>query len=110
MLTTIENLEEEMGDHLGQMKCDVGEENIGRTYVYDSLKFDLEQQSFSWCSNFTQLLATLKLFYLKTRNEYTNRSFTCLLEFSKKMLPKDNTLPNLYITKKIVCLMSLMMS
>nr|KYP66441.1 hypothetical protein KK1_012735 [Cajanus cajan] len=57
---------------------------------------------------FTRLSATLRLFSLKARNGWTDKSFTELLELLKEMLPEDNTLPNRnYKAKKILCPMGL---
>jgi len=54
---------------------DVGENKIGRDHLYDSLNCDLEEELFARCVKFTQLLATLKLFSLKARNWWTDKSF-----------------------------------
>ncbi|BAT92484.1 hypothetical protein VIGAN_07121500 [Vigna angularis var. angularis] len=80
-----------MSDHLEDMIRDVGEDNFGRANLYDSLINDSEQPLFPGCSNFTRLSATLKLFSLKARNGWTNKSFTELLELLKEMLPENNT-------------------
>nr|KYP30920.1 hypothetical protein KK1_049652 [Cajanus cajan] len=87
---------------------DVGEENFERAHVYDTLNSDFEQPLYPGCSMFTRLSATLKLFSLKARNGWTDKSFTELLELLKEMLPEDNTLPNRnYEAKKILCPMGL---
>jgi len=105
---TTKSFEERMKYHLEDLIRDVAEENFWRARVYYSLKSHLEQQLYLGCSNFTRLLETLKLFSLKARNEWTNRSFTELSEFLKNMLPEHNMLPNCnYEAKKILCLMSL---
>jgi len=44
------------------MVCDVGEENIRRAHVYDSLKSNSEEQLNPWCTTFTRLSVILKLF------------------------------------------------
>ncbi|KAG2405345.1 uncharacterized protein HKW66_Vig0046000 [Vigna angularis] len=101
-------VEEWMSDHLEDMIRDVGEDNFGRANLYDTLINDSEQPLFPGCSNFTRLSSTLKLFSLKARNGWTDKSFTELLELLKEMLPENNTLPiRNYEAKKILCPMGL---
>jgi len=70
---------------LDEIICGVGKKHFETPHVYNSLKFDLEQQLYLRCNNFTRLLATLKLFNLK-----------------------GNTLPNCnYEVKKILYLMGM---
>ncbi|XP_074297315.1 uncharacterized protein LOC141628026 [Silene latifolia] len=55
-------------------------------------------------STFTRLSATLKLYSLKAKNEWSDKSFTTLLEFLGQMLPEGNELPRrTYDAKKILC-------
>ena len=50
----------------------------------------------------------LRLFNIKTRNGWTDRSFTELLELLHEILPKGNTLLTInYEAKKILCLMGM---
>ncbi|WVZ04090.1 hypothetical protein V8G54_024896 [Vigna mungo] len=98
----------EESDHLEDMIRDVGEDNFGRANLYDSLINDSEQPLYTGCSNFTRLSTTLKLFSLKARNGWTDKSFTELLELLKEMLPENNTLPiHNYEAKFFLCLMGL---
>ncbi|WVZ05731.1 hypothetical protein V8G54_019077 [Vigna mungo] len=98
-------VDEWMSDHLEDMIRDVGEDNFGRANLYDSLINDSEQQLYPGCSNFTCLSATLKLFSLKARNGWTDKSFTELL---KEMLPENNTPPiRNYEAKFFLCPMGL---
>nr|KYP51286.1 hypothetical protein KK1_026842 [Cajanus cajan] len=97
-----------MDDNLEEMIRDVGEENFERAHVYDTLKSDFEQPLYPGCRMFTRLSGTLRLFSLKARNGWTDKSFTKLLELLKEILPEDNTLPNHnYKGKKILCPMGL---
>jgi len=90
------------------MVRDVGEENFVKAHLYDSLNSYSKEDLYPGCTNFTRLSATLKLFSLKARNGWTDKSFTKLLELLKNMLPKNNTIPiRNYETKKILCPMGL---
>ncbi|XP_074305019.1 uncharacterized protein LOC141639948 [Silene latifolia] len=55
-------------------------------------------------STFTRLSGTLKLYSLKAKNGWSDKSFTTLLEFLGQMLPEGNELPRrTYDAKKILC-------
>jgi len=82
-----------MNGHLEDMIRDIGEENFGKAHLFDSLKSDSEEELYLGCATFTWLSITLKLFSLKERNGWTDKSFTNLLELLKGMLPENNTLP-----------------
>ena len=54
----------------------------------------MEDSFYSGCKGFTRLSDVLRLFNLKVRGGWTDKSFTKLLELLKEMLPKGNMLPN----------------
>jgi len=63
---------------------------------------------YSGCTKYTRLTAVLALINLKSKNGWTDKSFTELLDLVKDMLPKDNTLPDHnYEAKKVICLMGI---
>ena len=72
---------------------DIGQENFRTAHVYDSLKDDSEKTLYPGCRSFTRLLATLRLFNIKAKNWWTDKSFSELLELLHLMLPEGNTLP-----------------
>ncbi|WVZ06547.1 hypothetical protein V8G54_019893 [Vigna mungo] len=65
----INYVKEWMSCYLEDMIRHFCEENFGRAHLYDSLKFNSEEELYPACSNSTRLSATLKLFSLKTKNE-----------------------------------------
>ncbi|XP_074291195.1 uncharacterized protein LOC141617963 [Silene latifolia] len=70
--------------------------------VLEKLK-DSEMPLYKNCKNYTKLSAVVKLYNLKAKNGWSDRSFTDLLELLKDMLPEDNVLPNrTYAAKKIL--------
>ncbi|XP_058755972.1 uncharacterized protein LOC131629194 [Vicia villosa] len=98
----------EMGDQLEEMIRDIGQDSFQRAYVYDTLCSDKEIPLYPGCKNFTRLSAILRLFNLKAINNWTDKSFTELLELLKEMLPDENTLPHrTYEAKKILCPMGI---
>jgi len=69
---------------------------------------DVETSLYPGSTNFTRLLAMLRLMNLKAINGWTDKSFTKLLQLLKDMLPEGNTLPNRnYEAKKIFCPMGM---
>ncbi|XP_019191189.1 PREDICTED: uncharacterized protein LOC109185689 [Ipomoea nil] len=63
---------------------------------------------FSGCSKFTKLSAVLKLYTVKEKNRWSDKSFTELLELLKGMLPNENELPcSTYEAKKMLCPLSM---
>nr|XP_004512662.1 uncharacterized protein LOC101489810 [Cicer arietinum] len=98
----------DMNDQLDDMIRDVGQESFNRAHVYDNLCSDKEEPLYLGCTNFTRLSAVLRLFNLKARNGWTDKSFTELLELLKEMLPKGKILSNRnYEAKKLLCPMGM---
>ncbi|CAM8962918.1 unnamed protein product [Rhodiola kirilowii] len=90
-------------DNLIDMINNVADEFVARPQVLESLRNDSELPLYEGCSKYTRLSATLKLFNLKVKNEWSDISFTELLSLVKDMLPEENTLPNRsYEAKKVV--------
>jgi len=91
----------------------IGEDSFHQAHVYDSLKDDsLKDDSFTElypsCSTFSRLSTVLRLFNIKVRNLWTDKSFTKLLGLFYQILQKGNTLPTShYEAKKILCPMSM---
>ncbi|GFP98507.1 LOB domain-containing protein 21 [Phtheirospermum japonicum] len=89
-------------DKLEDMIRDVGQESFQEAHVHDILKTDSEKALFPGCKNLTRLSETLTLVNIKARNDWSDKSFTELLEQLKMMFPEDNTLPRWhYEAKKI---------
>ena len=81
---------------------DIGEENF-KEGAADTMREDAETPLYDGC-DLTRLEATMKLFSLKARHGWTDKSFTELLQFLSLILPKENTLPTrCYDAKKILC-------
>ena len=95
-------------DYMDDMIRDIGGESVHQTHVFDSLKDDSLTEFYPGCSSFSCLLAVLRLFNMKARNGWTDRSFTKLLEFLHEILFQGNTLSTShYEAKKILCPMGL---
>jgi len=87
---------------------DVGVESFGEVHAYGNMSSDAETPLYPGSTNFTQLSVVLRLMNLKAINEWTDKSFTKLLQLLKDMLPKGNSLPNRnYEAKKLLCPMGM---
>ena len=76
--------------------------------MYDTICSDKDKPLYPRCKKFTRLSAVLKLFNLKAKNGWTDKSFTELLELLTEMLPEGNVMPSRYYeAKKILCQMGL---
>ena len=72
--------------------------------MFERLVSDAEKLLYKYCPKFTRLSAVLKLYNLKARNGWSDKSFTQLLALLRDMLPEDNVLPNrTYEAKKMLC-------
>ena len=92
---------------MDDMIRDIGGEGVHQAHVFDSLKDDSLKKLYPSCSS-SRLSVVLRLFNMKARNGWIDRSFTELLEFLHEILPQGNTVPTShYEAKKILCPMGL---
>ncbi|XP_058732771.1 uncharacterized protein LOC131604344 [Vicia villosa] len=62
--------------------------------MFEKLVSDAETPLCEGCTKFTRLSTVLKLYNLKARHGWSDRSFTDLLTLLKDILPKKNVLPS----------------
>src|ERR1043165_9765948 len=62
--------------------------------MFESLVSDADKPLYKDYPKFTRLSAVLKLYNLKARSGWSDKSFTELLALLRDMLPEDNVLPN----------------
>lgn len=75
----------------------------GEQSKFTRLMRDIEQELYPGCRNFSKLSFIVKLLHLKTINNWSNKSFTLMLELMKEALPDGNTLPiSHYEAKKVI--------
>jgi hypothetical protein len=68
---------------------------------FASLLEDAEKPLYPGCAKFTKLSALVKLYNLKAKYGYSDRSFDALLKLLSELLPTDNVLPtSMYSVKK----------
>ncbi|XP_073129709.1 uncharacterized protein [Henckelia pumila] len=72
--------------------------------TFKNLLEDAEKPLYPGCSKFTRLSAVVKLFNLKAKYSWSDKSCTDLLNLLGEMLPDDNKLPlSFYDAKKSLC-------
>jgi len=84
---------------------DVVEEGL-RDYpeMFERLVSDYEKPLYDGCIKFIRMSAVLKLYNIKAKNGWSDKSFIDLLTLLKTMLSEDNVLPNRnYEAKKMLC-------
>ena len=95
-------------DRLEDMIRDAGAEYFAEVHGYGSMSSDTKTPLYPGSTNFTRLSTMLRLMNLKEINEWTDKSFTELLQLLKDILPEGNSLPNRnYEAKKILCPMGM---
>lgn len=72
--------DEFINDTLEDMIRDIGVDTFKKAHVDDTLQRDMEESLYPKCNFFTRLSTVLKLFNIKERCGWTDRSFTELLE------------------------------
>ena len=71
---------------------------------FENMCADSKKPLYPNCTKFTKLSAVFKLFSLKAKNGWSDKSFTSLLVLLGEMLPKDNELPvSTYQARKMLC-------
>ncbi|XP_019189401.1 PREDICTED: uncharacterized protein LOC109183793 [Ipomoea nil] len=95
--------DDEDNDRIDEMMRDVQEDFSEMPHEFKSLFDNAEKRLFPGSTKFTKLSGVLKLYNLKAKNGWSDKSFTGLLELLKDMLPGDNELPNsTYEAKKML--------
>ena len=77
--------------------------------MYNILESDSKKPLYPVCKkSLTLLSVVLSLVNVKARYEWSDKSFTSLLQVLQDMLPKENTFPKCYCqAKKILCPMGM---
>ena len=72
--------------------------------MFERLVSDYEKPLYGGCIKFIRMSAVLKLYNIKAKNGWSDKSFIDLLTLLKDMLSEDNVLPNRnYEAKKMLC-------
>ncbi|XP_031091096.1 uncharacterized protein LOC115996097 [Ipomoea triloba] len=96
--------DDEINDRIDEMMRGVQGDFSEMPLEFRCLFDNAEKPLFSGCTKYTKLSAVLKLYNLKAKNGWSDKSFTRLLELLKDMFPSDNELPHsTYEAKKLLC-------
>ncbi|GKA68408.1 hypothetical protein Tco_0768325, partial [Tanacetum coccineum] len=90
---------------LHDTESNVNEKNVKKL---QQLFVDAEKRLYNECNKFTKLSLVVKLLDLKAKNNWSDKSFTTLLELLHEAFPEDNELPvSTYQAKNLTCSMGL---
>ncbi|XP_031131782.1 uncharacterized protein LOC116033164 [Ipomoea triloba] len=99
---------DEDNDRLNEMMRDMQGDLNELPQEFETFFGNSGKPLFSGCSKFTKLSSMLKLYNLKAKNRWSDKSFTELLKLLKDMLPDDNKLHcSTYEAKKMLCPLSM---
>ena len=79
-------------NELDELMHDVETEFVDIPDIFQNMSVDSKKPLFPNCTKYTKLSAIFKLFNLKTKNGWSDKSFTLLLELLGDMLPENNEL------------------
>ena len=100
--------EYELVDEMMQDIPDDFVDNPEISEINDILSKDANLELFPGCTKYSKLTGVFKLFSLKAKNNWSDKSFTDLLKLLGDMLPENNELPDTtYKAKKFLCPMSM---
>ena len=88
MLPIVEDDDEFMKDTLEYMIHDIGVDAFKNSNVVDTLQKDMEDSLYPGCKFFIIFSVVLRLFNLKERGGWTDKTFTELLNCCKKYFHK----------------------
>ncbi|XP_062093498.1 uncharacterized protein LOC133799500 [Humulus lupulus] len=91
-------------DNLDEMIDDAYYESEVDPIKFENLLNDAEKPIYSGCTKFSKLSALLRLYNIKAKNGWSDKSFTELLVFLKNLRPEENEMPvSFYEAKKTMC-------
>nr|GEY44140.1 hypothetical protein [Tanacetum cinerariifolium] len=100
-----DNHRDNLDEMLHDVESNVDEKNIKKL---QKLFVDAEKPLYNRCKKFTKVSLVVKLLDLKAKNNWSDKSFTTLIELLREAFPNDNELPVLtYQAKKLTCPMGL---
>ncbi|XP_062100095.1 uncharacterized protein LOC133805968 [Humulus lupulus] len=98
------NRDEVNWDSLDEMIDDAHYGSTVDLNKFETLLSDAEKPIYPDCKRFTKLSTLLRLFNLKAKHGWSDRSLTELLSFLKELLPECNEMPmSFYEAKKTIC-------
>jgi len=86
-----------------EMVKGVGGDFMGSTYNFQNFLEDADKPLYSTYRKFTKLSAVIKVFNIKTRSGWSNKSFSDALSLFADILPDSNELP-VFVSEAKCCL------
>jgi hypothetical protein len=101
----IQNLDDDhdcINDNLDEMMHDVGPEFADISEMFETLGKEMSILLYPGMK-LTKTTTIFKLFNLKAKNRWSDKSFTSLLELLKEILPENNEIPDSTYKAKFFC-------
>ncbi|KAM6553910.1 hypothetical protein CsatB_014672 [Cannabis sativa] len=103
----VNNVEYE-DDHIAEMINEAEFESQVRPETFQTMLEDAEKPIYTNCSRFTKLSTLIRLYNLKAKHGWSDKSLTELLAFLGELLPEGNEVPlSFYDAKKTLCSLGL---
>jgi Transposase family tnp2/Transposase-associated domain len=103
-----ENIDNVESEQLDEIMNDIAADFVDIPEIFKNLGNDSNVPLFPGCTKFTKISAVFKLYNLKAKNGWSDKSFTSLLELLREMLPENNLIPDsTYRAKKLLCPLSM---
>jgi uncharacterized UPF0160 family protein len=100
----IENIDNIESQQLDEIMNDIAADFVNIPEIFKNLGNDSNVSLFSGCTKFMKISAVFKLYNLKAKNGWSDKSFTSLLQLLGEMLSENNSIPNsTYRAKKLLC-------
>jgi hypothetical protein len=104
----IENIDNVESQQLDEIMNDIAMDFFDIPEIFKNLGNDFNVQLFPGCTKFMKLSVVFKLYNLKAKNRWSDKSFTSLLQLLGEMLPENNSIPDsTYRVKKLLCPLSM---
>ncbi|KAM6569727.1 hypothetical protein CsatB_017712 [Cannabis sativa] len=103
----VNNVEYE-DDHIAEMINEAEFESQVRPETFQTMLEDAEKPIYPNCTRFTKLSTLIRLYNLKAKHGWSDKSLTELLAFLGELLPEGNEVPlSFYEVKKTLCSLGL---
>jgi Transposase family tnp2 len=107
-MRNVKNIDNIESKQLDEIMNDIAADFVDIPEIFKNLGNDSNVPLFSSCTKIMKIYAVFKLYNLKAKNGWSDKSFTSLLQLLGEMLPENNSIPDsTYRAKKLLCPLSM---
>jgi hypothetical protein len=104
----VENINNVESQQLDEIMNDIAANFVDIPEIFKNLGNDSNVPLFLGYTKFTKISAVFKLYNLKAKNEWSDKSFTSLLQLLREMLLENNSMSDsTYRANKLLCSLSM---